>query len=323
MAEAHVDNDAGPDTNPPSLPPGWDRIAQWDASSRKYYYVQLSTGQSTWDLPTEAAPGVPTPDPTPSNTTGPYPPPATGGERGMAGEESDRGLGSTAMNFLSGSQSKPGQQQSGLGGLANQFLGGSHGGQYGGQGGSHSGGGGGLVGQIASGLLSGNKPHNQQQQQQQQQGTPGGSSGSHQSGLGGLVGGLLGGHGSHQQQNYGYTNHSSSGPYTGTAPPAAYQPSGSSQYGPTSGTYNPPGQQHQQQQYGGQPTHQPQQGYNQHSQPQHGQQSHSDYPGQSYHQQDHNLFRHLPAMISTISSNNIINTNKVDTLSNNTHLHLP
>ncbi|KAL9097937.1 MAG: hypothetical protein Q9165_000263 [Trypethelium subeluteriae] len=250
------------------------------------------TGQSTWDLPTEAAPGVPTPDPTPSNTTGPYPPPAASGERGMAGEESDRGLGvchhnvSTLSHLLSnvtdGSQGKPGQQQSGLGGLANQFLGGSHGGQHGGQGGSHSGGGG-LVGQIASGLLSGNKPHNQQQQQQ---GTSGGSSSSHQSGLGGLVGGLLGGHGSHQQQNYGYTNHSSSGPYTGTAPSAAYQPSGSSQYGPTSGTYNPPGQQHQQQQYSGQPTHQAQQGFNQQSQPQYGQQSHSDYPGQSYHQQD-------------------------------------
>ena len=62
-------------------------------SSRKYYYVQLSTGQSTWDLPTEAAPGVPTPDATPSNTTGPYPPPGAGGERGMEGEGSERGLG--------------------------------------------------------------------------------------------------------------------------------------------------------------------------------------------------------------------------------------
>jgi hypothetical protein len=44
----------GPTFAPPNLPPGW--IAQWDGNSRKYYFVQLSTGVSQWDTPTEAAP---------------------------------------------------------------------------------------------------------------------------------------------------------------------------------------------------------------------------------------------------------------------------
>jgi hypothetical protein len=44
----------GPTFAPPQLPPGW--IAQWDGSSRKYYFVQLSTGISQWETPTEAAP---------------------------------------------------------------------------------------------------------------------------------------------------------------------------------------------------------------------------------------------------------------------------
>jgi hypothetical protein len=44
----------GPTFAPPPLPAGW--IAQWDASSKKYYFVQLSTGASQWETPTEAAP---------------------------------------------------------------------------------------------------------------------------------------------------------------------------------------------------------------------------------------------------------------------------
>ena len=43
----------GPTFAPPQLPPGW--IAQWDSSSKKYYYVQLATGVSQWEIPTEAA----------------------------------------------------------------------------------------------------------------------------------------------------------------------------------------------------------------------------------------------------------------------------
>jgi hypothetical protein len=45
----------GPTFEPPQLPPGW--IAQWDSTSKKYYYVQLSTGVSQWDVPTDAAQG--------------------------------------------------------------------------------------------------------------------------------------------------------------------------------------------------------------------------------------------------------------------------
>jgi hypothetical protein len=51
----------GPTFGPPQLPPGW--IAQWDGASRKYYFVQLSTGVSQWDVPTDAAPTGSTPAP--------------------------------------------------------------------------------------------------------------------------------------------------------------------------------------------------------------------------------------------------------------------
>lgn len=44
----------GPTFAPPPLPAGW--IAQWDGASKKYYFVQLSTGVSQWDTPTDAAP---------------------------------------------------------------------------------------------------------------------------------------------------------------------------------------------------------------------------------------------------------------------------
>ena len=49
----------GPNFGPPQLPPGW--IAQWDGASKKYYYVQLSTGVSQWEIPTEAAKSGSTP----------------------------------------------------------------------------------------------------------------------------------------------------------------------------------------------------------------------------------------------------------------------
>ena len=45
----------GPTFAPPHLPSGW--IAQWDGNSKKYYFVQLSTGVSQWETPTHAAPG--------------------------------------------------------------------------------------------------------------------------------------------------------------------------------------------------------------------------------------------------------------------------
>ena len=44
---------AGPTQAPPPLPSGW--IAQWDGQTRQYYFVQLATGISQWETPTEAA----------------------------------------------------------------------------------------------------------------------------------------------------------------------------------------------------------------------------------------------------------------------------
>jgi hypothetical protein len=94
----------GPSFAPPSLPEGW--IAQWDGMSKKYYFVQLSTGQSTWETPTQAAPvgGTPTPglaSPYPQpGTQSPYPQaqnqgvgsPGPDGQQ-LDGQTGDRGLG--------------------------------------------------------------------------------------------------------------------------------------------------------------------------------------------------------------------------------------
>lgn len=108
----------GPTFAPPHLPAGW--IAQWDGSSKKYYFVQLSTGVSQWETPTDAAPtgatpaqpsdhpyGVPQPEvithPDGSQTVrhadgtlepvNPSLPPDTTSTRGIDGPSGDRGLG--------------------------------------------------------------------------------------------------------------------------------------------------------------------------------------------------------------------------------------
>lgn len=81
----------GPSFAPPSLPEGW--IAQWDGMGRKYYFVQLSTGTSQWDTPTQAAPTGPTPQATPQGgLEHPYGTPADG-ERGDGPQDGERGLG--------------------------------------------------------------------------------------------------------------------------------------------------------------------------------------------------------------------------------------
>jgi len=61
--------------------------------SKKYYFVQISTGESTWDTPTQAAPMVPTPGVTPAQGN-PYSAPDAEGTRGMdgQGQEADRSL---------------------------------------------------------------------------------------------------------------------------------------------------------------------------------------------------------------------------------------
>ncbi|KAI8257267.1 hypothetical protein K4K58_004303 [Colletotrichum sp. SAR11_239] len=114
----------GPTFAPPHLPAGW--IAQWDGSSKKYYFVQLSTGVSQWEVPTDAAPtgatpaqpsdhpyGVPQPElithPDGSQTVrhadgtlepvNPPMPPDNTNTRGLDGPTGDRGLGSNDYGY--------------------------------------------------------------------------------------------------------------------------------------------------------------------------------------------------------------------------------
>lgn len=303
--------DAGPtDPNLPKLPAGW--IAQWDGSSRKYYYVQISTGHSQWDIPADPAPSAVSPAGTPAQASGPYDKPQEGqhgmeegeGMRGVDGQTGERsgGLSGMAINMLTGQGGKHsgGQgQQSGLGGLAASFLGG--GGQSHGGGGHGQSGGGGLVGQLAGSLLNSGKPSSQHS------GGPGGGGSHGQGGLGGLLGGVLGGShgGSHSKPNdYGYSHgggSASSSTYTGQAPPTAYQPSNqhgtpstTGQYGApsqhgaasTPGQYNPSSQHGQHGapsppgQYGGSPTPGQYQPPGQHGQPSYGAPTqHQQQPG--------------------------------------------
>jgi hypothetical protein len=80
----------GPSFAPPSLPEGW--IAQWDGMSKQYYYVQISTGVSQWDVPTHAAPTGPTPQATPDLPNNANLPPNADGTRGADGATGDRSL---------------------------------------------------------------------------------------------------------------------------------------------------------------------------------------------------------------------------------------
>ncbi|KAE9573152.1 hypothetical protein CGMCC3_g10888 [Colletotrichum fructicola] len=185
----------GPTFAPPHLPAGW--IAQWDGSSKKYYFVQLSTGVSQWEVPTDAAPtgatpaqpsdhpyGVPQPElithPDGSQTVrhadgtlepvNPPMPPDNTNTRGLDGPTGDRGLGSMAMNALLGKNSSH-NNSSGSHGNSSSPLGS-------------------LMGGVAN-MFGGNKP-------------------------------------AHGSNDYGYSNSASGGGgYSGQAPPTSYQPSGS------------------------------------------------------------------------------------------------
>lgn len=116
----------GPSFAPPQLPPGW--IAQWDGASKKYYYVQLATGVSQWDIPTQAAKtgttpgqavehpyGTPPPElithPDGSQTVkhpdGTLEPIMADGTRGVDGPAGDRGLGVSKQISSSSAQNKP------------------------------------------------------------------------------------------------------------------------------------------------------------------------------------------------------------------------
>lgn len=86
----------GCDSFPWLIPDFTIRLAQWEGQSRKYYYVQRATGHSQWDVPTQPALSVPTPDPTPQNQMDPFQKPQSS-ERGNGGqgdnyEGADRGF---------------------------------------------------------------------------------------------------------------------------------------------------------------------------------------------------------------------------------------
>ncbi|PWI73817.1 signaling related protein [Purpureocillium lilacinum] len=278
----------GPTFAPPSLPAGW--IAQWDGASKKYYYVQLATGVSQWEVPTQAvhqtgntpahessehpygqpppgsAPGSVPPRPpelithpdgsqTVKHPDGTMEPIMADGSRGLDGPNGDRGLGSMAMNALLGGKGSGGggggsHGGNPLGSLANQFLGG------GSHGGSSGGGGknnaaGKLVGQLASNLFS---PSSKPEQPQNYHGGQNTGHGQHQGGLAGAVFGgvahMFGGKESHGSGQ----NYGYSGAGTGNAysggEAPTYHPPGS---GPSSSTHTPSTSQpsqHQQQQQG-------------------------------------------------------------------------
>ncbi|KAF1961268.1 hypothetical protein CC80DRAFT_589670 [Byssothecium circinans] len=266
-----VSPDSGPtDSALPKLPAGW--IAQWDNTSRKYYYVQISTGVSQWDLPTSEAPvGGGSHASTPAQSTNPYDKPAGtegpgvgDGTRGVDGPTGDRGggIGGFALNALTGNKQSGKNSGSGnlVGQLAGSFLGGGKQGKQ-----SSSGGSGNLVGQLAGSLLGGGKQSHASQSGHGSSGHGGGNS-SHASsgGLGGILGGVLGG-GSHNKpsSDYGYSHNTSQGStYSGTAPPTSYQPSG--------GAHGSTPSQHQHNNYSSPPPGQGQYGQPQHNQHQPG-----------------------------------------------------
>ncbi|KAH8194078.1 hypothetical protein TruAng_011759 [Truncatella angustata] len=267
----------GPTFEPPQLPPGW--IAQWDGSSKKYYFVSISTGVSQWDTPREAAAtgtpaqpqehpyGVPRPEiithpdgtQTVRHADGRMEPvlPPGDGTRGVGGGTGDRSIGSFATNMLmnqisGGKQShNSGNSSSPLSGIAGQLMGGltgssSHGSSQGNSHGSSSNNGAGkLVGALASSLFSsGGKTEHQQPQNYHggQTSTPQQSGGFAGSVMGGVAN-MFGGSPGQSSQNYGYSNAGQSGGYSGQAPPTSYQPSGQST---TAYSSPPPAGQHAQ-----------------------------------------------------------------------------
>lgn len=92
----------GPSHEPPALPAGW--IAQWDAESGKYYFVELSTRQTRWDVPTASSSSTPYEERSNSGL-GQQQQPGEG-ERGVGGDgpEGERGLGVCIPWFLDGEQ---------------------------------------------------------------------------------------------------------------------------------------------------------------------------------------------------------------------------
>lgn len=66
------------------------RLAQWEGQSKRYYYVQRATGISTWDIPTQPAPSVPTPGPTPQQGGDPFSQPSGSAQYGGGSDSSTK-----------------------------------------------------------------------------------------------------------------------------------------------------------------------------------------------------------------------------------------
>ena len=48
------------------------RVAQLEGTTGRYYYVEMATGRTQWDVPTQPGASVPSPYPTPQQSTDPY-----------------------------------------------------------------------------------------------------------------------------------------------------------------------------------------------------------------------------------------------------------
>lgn len=265
----------GPTFAPPPLPAGW--IAQWDGNSKKYYYVQLSTGVSQWEIPTDAAPvggtpahnvehpyGVPGqpqlithPDGTQTvkHADGTMEPilPSGDGTRGMGGGATgDRGLsnvlGNALINNIAGGHGKPhGGSHGGshganpLNNIAGSLIGGlSHSGGHGSSSGGHGSNAlpGKLVGQLASSFFSSG---NSSKPSSQTQGYHGDQSSHPSQHGGGLAGAVMGG----VSSMFGGKPHGQPGQnfgYSNTGQSGGYSaPAPPTTYQPpTTGSYQPP-----------------------------------------------------------------------------------
>ncbi|KAI4155308.1 MAG: hypothetical protein LQ340_001073 [Diploschistes diacapsis] len=196
-------NQEGPSEAPPSLPEGW--LAQWD-------------------IPTQPALSVPTPEPTPqaqSPFQKPDAPPYEGADRSL--------LGNLAMNALTGGKHSS-KSQSGLESLASSFLGGQHhsSSNQGGTGGT-----GGIAGQLIGSFLGGSGKPQGQTPQDSATGFAATSGQHNSSGFSGAAASLFGGnHGTSSQNSYGYTSsgHTGNSGYTASAPPTSYNPSNQNHY---------------------------------------------------------------------------------------------
>lgn len=170
------------------------RIAQWDPTTQRYYYVQTANGKTTWEVPTQEAsntpaPTTPSPYPAPSDHTQPdhSTHPGYGEHQTPSYSPQPQSTGYTPQPQYTpqSGQDTSTTRAGGLGGIAGSLAQGYLSGGKKPSGGGHSSGGGGLggLGGLAQGFLGGGGKHS----------SSGGHGGGHGGGgRGGGGGGLLG-----------------------------------------------------------------------------------------------------------------------------------